>query len=275
MALSPTILPRRTAVGLRVLVILVYVVPLLYVLATSLKTFAQVNADPASLLFVPTLDNYVRAFSPELIRATGISVAIAVGTTAIVMGLGLPAAFAISRLRGRAYGMAIAGLLLFQTAPVAATLIPQYRLLFQLGLLGTVPGLVVVIAAGALPFAVLLMVPFCARIPAEVLDGAEIDGVGNLRLLLHIVLPLTRNGALVVGVLTFISAWGEFIAAVTFLNDQALQPLSLAILRSIGANVIDYGKLTATAVLASLPLLVLYLIVQKHMREGLAAGAVR
>ncbi|WP_158866226.1 carbohydrate ABC transporter permease [Leifsonia sp. AG29] len=275
MAYSATILPRRVSAGLLILVLIAYVGPLLYVLATSLKTPAQVNKNPAGLFFIPTFQNYVDSFTPDLLRATGITVSIALGTTAIVMALAMPAAFAISRLRGRAFGFAIACLLVFQLVPAAATLIPQYSLLFQFGLLNTIPGLIAVDAAAAVPFAVLLLVPFCAGIPTEVLDASEVDGVGNLRLLRSVVLPLTRNGALVVGVLTFITAWGEFIAAVTFINDPALQPLSLALLQSIGANVTNYGTLTATAVLASLPLLVIYLFVQRQMRDGLTVGAVR
>jgi multiple sugar transport system permease protein len=275
MSFTSTILPARTAAGLRLGLIFVYAMPLVYIIATSLKTVAQVNGDPVGLLFVPTIDNYVDALTPDLLRATRITLAISVGTTAIVTVLGLPAAFVISRLRGSAYSIAISALIVFQLVPMSATLIPQFRLLFQVGLLGTIPGLVLVIAAGALPFGVLLMVPFCTSIPAEVLDAADVEGVGGARLLTSIVLPLTRNGVLVVGVLTFIVAWGEFIAAGVFINDPNLQPLSLTVLLKIGVNMTNYGNLTATAILASLPLLFLYLLVQKQMRVGLTAGALK
>lgn len=275
MVFSTHILPRRTSTGLRNLTIIAYVVPLVYVLATSFKSTAEINRNPAGPVFMPTLDNYSSSISSDLFRAAGVSIAIALSVTVIVLVIGVPAAYSISRLRGPSYSVAMALLILLQLVPAAATLMPQYQFLYQLGLLGTVQGLILVDAAGVLPFAILLLVPFCAKIPDEVLDASEVDGVGIVRRLWSIVLSLTLIGVLVVEVITFIGAWGEFLAAVTFINDPSLQPLSLVILSSIGANTINFGTLTAVAVLASLPLLVLYLLVQRRMRDGLNAGAVR
>jgi multiple sugar transport system permease protein len=269
------VLSTRTARLLRLGVLAVYVLPLYWIVATSLKSRKQLNEHPAGIIFSPTLDSYREILNDTLVRAALNTLAIALGTMVIVIVLATPAAFAVTQLGGRRRSAALVVLLLFQLIPPAASLIPLYRLLFEVHLLGTIPGLILVDSAALLPFSIMLLLPFCAGIPQETIDAAAVDGAGHLTFLLNILVPMTRNGLLVVAVITFSVAWGEFLAAITFINDPALQPLSALIASSVTTNSVDYGGLTALAVLASIPLAVLYVLVQRKMREGLTVGAVQ
>jgi multiple sugar transport system permease protein len=269
------VLSKPVSRFLRLPLLIVYLVPLYWIVATSLKSRKELNEHPAGVLFTPTLDSYREVFNGTFFHATRITLEVALGTTAIVMVLAVPAAFAVSRLRGRRRWVALLVLLIFQLIPPAAALIPLYRLLFEIHLLGTIRGLILVDSAAFLPLAIMLLLPFCRGLPDETIDAAAVDGAGHLRFLWHVVLPMTRNGVLVVSVITFCVAWGEFLAAITFINDPALQPLSALIASSVTVNSVDYGALTALAVMASIPLAILYVLVQRRMREGLTVGAVR
>jgi ABC-type glycerol-3-phosphate transport system permease component len=159
--------------------------------------------------------------------------------------------------------------------PPAATLIPIYRILATVHVLNNPLALVLVNSAALLPFAVLVMRTFCFAIPRDTIEAAAIDGAGTLRVLWTIAVPMVRNGALVVGVITFVVAWGEFLAAITFINDPDLQPLTVLLAQQTTAFGIRYGDLTALAVLAALPMLLVYLLAHRGLRSGLTIGASR
>lgn len=269
------LLSPKTSFLLRLPLLAVYTLPLYWVVATSLKSRSQLNEHPAGVFFSPTLESYREVVNGNLYDATRNTLYVAVGTVCLVMLLATPAAFAVSQLRGRRRWGTVALLLVFQLVPPAAALIPLYRLLYEAHILGTLRGLVLVDSASLLPFAIVLLVPFCSGVPQETIDAASVDGAGHLAFLFRVFVPMTRNGLLVVSVIVFSITWGEFLAAITFINDPALQPLSALIASSVTSNSIDYGSLTAVSVLASLPLAVLYIAVQGKMREGLSAGAVR
>jgi multiple sugar transport system permease protein len=275
MSMRREVLSTRTSRLLRLPLLAIYIVPMYWIVATSFKSSKELNEHPAGVLFSPTLNSYREVFNSTLFHATRNTLEVAFGTTAIVMVLALPAAFAVSQLRGRRRWMALMALLLFQLIPPAAALIPLYRLLFDVHLLGTIRGLILVDSAALLPLAIMLLLPFCRGVPRETIDAASVDGAGHFTFLWRIVVPLTRNGVIVVSVITFSVAWGEFLAAITFINDPARQPLSALIASSVTVNSVDYGALTALAVMASLPLALLYVLVQRRMREGLTVGAVR
>lgn len=266
-------LPRSAALGLSVPLLLVYVTPLVWLLMTSFKSGAEVTTDPSSIWFRPTTEAYAAIAGHELWTSMYVSAQISIGVTIGVMGLGVPAAFGLSRMRGRARLAIIGFLLLFQMIPPAASLIPLYRLLAVFGLLNTRMGLILIDMALFLPFAILLLRPFCLSVPRDIEDAALIDGAGTGRLMVSVVAPLVRNGAFVVAVMVFILTWGEFINAITFINDPSLQPLSAVLSSQVTQFGVRWNNLMALAVITSLPLLVLYLMVHRRLEEGLTLGA--
>jgi multiple sugar transport system permease protein len=272
-SITSEVLPRRTATVLAVPLLLVYVVPLLWMLITSVKSSGDVTRNPSGLLFQPSTDAYQAVAGDELWRSMWVSGQIAVAVTVGVMLLGVPAAFGLSRMHGRLRFVMIGLLLVFQMIPPAASLIPLYRLLAILNLVDTRQGLALIDIALFLPFAILLLRPFCLAVPRELGEAAMLDGAGPLRMLTYVVLPLVRNGAFVVAVMVFILTWGEFINAITFINDPQLQPLSALLSSQVTQFGVRWNNLMALAVITSLPLLVLYLLVHRRLQEGLTVGA--
>jgi multiple sugar transport system permease protein len=252
--------------------LMVFGLPLVWLVLTSLKTGQQLANSPAGVFFEPTVDAYKQALTPTLFRSMILSVAIALPTSISLLALGIPAAFGLSRAPRPLANAVLAILLILQMVPPAVSLVPLYRVLGLSHLINTIPGIVCADVALYLPFAIILLRPFCLGLPKDLLDAAAIDGAGTPRILFHIVLPLMRNGAATVGALTFILAWGEFIYALTFLNDSSLQPLSALLARQVTAYGVDWPSLMAISAVASLPLLVIYLLVQRQLRAGLTLG---
>lgn len=267
------VLPRRTAIGLAAPLLLVYAAPLLWLLMTSVKSNADVTTDPSGIRFTPTTAPYAAVAGHDLWQAMLVSTQISVGVTVGAILLGLPAAFGLSRMHGKPRLAVMGFLLLFQMIPPAASLIPLYRLLGIFGLLNTRTGLALIDLALFLPFAILLLRPFCLSISREIEEAALIDGAGAIRLMTSVVAPLARNGAFVVAVMVFILTWGEFINAITFINEPALQPLSAVLSSQVTQFGVRWNNLMALAVITSLPLLFLYLLVHRRLEEGLALGA--
>jgi len=264
---------RRTSTLLAWPIALIYVVPLVWMVATSFKTASDVTTNPAGLWFSPTTDAYQLVTGDELWRSMLVSAQISVAVTVAVILLGVPAAFGLSRLDSHMRYLLIGGLLIFQMIPPAASLIPLYRLLTIFGLANTRTGLILIDIALFLPFAILLLRPFCLAVPRDVEEAAQLDGAGPLRMLGSVVFPLVRNGAFVVAVMVFILTWGEFINAITFISDPQLQPLSALLSSQVTQFGVRWNSLMALAVITSLPLVVLYLLVHRHLQEGPAVGA--
>jgi len=261
-------------VGVVVLVLL-YGVPLVYLIATSLKNRVQIFDAPASLLFHPTFSSYESVISSDLARAAANTAIIAFGTTALILVLGTPAAYWLSRNRSFLATVAVASLILLQMVPQATTVIPLFKVMALFGLIGQLLSVILADASLLLPFAVILLRPFFDAVPAELEEAASIDGASRFRVLTRIALPLVRNGLLTVGTLVWIIAWGEFLYAITFLTEEERLPLSALLARQISQFGTDWGPLMALAVLIALPVLVVFVLTERRLREGLVLGAER
>jgi len=261
-------------VGL-VLLILLYGVPILYLVATSLKGRAQIFAEPASLFFSPDFSSYDQVLTSALARAIGNTAIIAFGVTTLLLVLAAPAAYWLCRSRSLLGHVAVASLILLQMVPQASTVIPLFKVLGRLNLIGDLPGLILADTALLLPFAVILLQPFFAAVPEELEEAASIDGAGRLQVFVRIMLPLTRNGLLTVGTLVWIISWGEFLYAITFLTEAKYQPLSALLAQQISQFGVDWGPLMALAVFVTLPVLVIFAATERYLREGLVLGAER
>lgn len=269
---------RRLFTGLTVVIGLVYLLPLIWIVLTSLKTNTQVLTDPNALFFQPTLDVYFGVIGDGL-GAIVTSLQIATLTTAVVLVVGVPAAFALARristTWARVIAVVLAVLLVLQMVPQPMTVIPLYSVLASWGLLGTLPGLILADIALMLPFAIMLLRPFVLAIPPELYEAAQIDGAGAFQSFRSITLPMLSNGIVTVLSVVFISTWGEFIYAINFLPEGTVLPVSglLAQQNSIYAS--SWNTLMALAVLTSLPLLIVFAFTQKRLINGLSLGAVK
>jgi len=256
----------------------VYLVPLAWIVITSLKSDDQIRGAPNALAFTPTLDIF-----REVLDVGGgaivTSLRLAGFTTLLVIGVGVPAAYALSRLASpgwrRLVTIAMGVLLVLQMVPQPMAVIPLFSILARWKLVGTLPGVVLADVSLLLPFAILLLRPFVLSIPGAIFEAAELDGTNGWQRFRYVVLPLSANGIATVGSIVFILAWGEFIYATTFLTEQTRRPVSGLLAQQINLYSVSWNRMMALAVLTSLPLLAVFLLAQKRLVQGLSVGAVK
>ncbi|GAA1721583.1 carbohydrate ABC transporter permease [Nonomuraea bangladeshensis] len=263
----------RTVAG--VVLVGVMLFPVYWMFNVSLTKTSDMRADPPHWFpWDPTFEGYAAAFSQQL-PALATSLFIGLGTVALTLAVSLPAGFALAKLRPRG-GRTIDFLLLVaQMIPGVVMAMGFYAIYIRLGLLNTVPGLIVADSTLAVPFAVLLFRAFMAGIPAEVMAAAQIDGASTWRTFVSIVLPLSRNSVITVSLFAFLWAWSDFIFASTLNRNSDVIPITLGIFRYIGNNTTQWNSIMATAVIASLPAAFLLVLAQRYIAAGVTAGAVK
>lgn len=263
---------------LKVVLGLAYLLPLIWIVLTSLKTNSQVLQDPNALVFAPTLSTYAQVIGSGL-GAIVTSLQIGVIVTLTVLVVAVPAAFAlarrISRFWARVIAVVLAVLLVLQMVPQPMTVIPLYSVLASWGILGTLPGLILADIALFLPFAIMLLRPFVLSIPTALYEAAEIDGASTWQSFRSITVPMLSNGIFTVMSVIFISAWGEFVYAINFLPEGTVLPVSGLLAQQNTTYAANWNSLMALAVLTSLPLLIVFLFTQRRLINGLSLGAVK
>lgn len=264
------------AVLSRVLLFLIYGVPVLWILLTSIKNPGDVLSDKAAFFFTPTIDAYTSVFqSGGLFEALGQSFTIAAGTTILTLAVAIPAGYGLARVGGRITTICLGLLIVLQMVPQTANVIPLFQIFGSWGLLDSTFGVILADTALLIPFAVLLMRPFFRAVPEALEEAASIDGASTWRTFRSIVLPVARNGVATAATLVFLLSWGEFLYAVNFLLTPGKYPLSALLAQQVSAFGINWPGLMALAVITSIPILVLFACTYRLLREGLTLGAVK
>jgi multiple sugar transport system permease protein len=252
--------------------------PLLWMLTAALKTPRELAAlKPSFIPKHPTLDNFRTVLDRgDLVHAAGNSLQVAVSTTVLVILLALPAAYALARFRTRLRLAANIWILISQVFPVILVVIPLFLILKQFSLVNTLPGLVIVYLTYSLPFALWMLQGYVAGIPVDLEEAGAIDGAGRLRVLRSIVLPLLLPGVVATGMFTFISSWNEFFFALVLIQDPDKATLPLTLARFVGAEgQVQLGALAAGSLLATVPSLMFFAVIQRKLTSGLLSGAVK
>lgn len=278
---APT--PRRkkrrfepVAGPLRVVLLLIYGIPILFIVLTSLKNSSAVISSQASFLFTPTLDAYASALTGGgLLVAMQQSLVIAAGTTALTLLIAIPAGYGLARVDSRITTIGLGLLIVLQMVPQTANVIPLYQIFGSWGLLDDNVGVIVADTAMLIPFAVLLLRPFFRAVPEALEEAASIDGASTMRTFFAVMLPIARNGIATTGTLVFLLSWGEFLYAVNFFLSPGNYPLSALLAQQVSAFGIDWPGLMALAVITSIPILILFAFTYRLLREGLTLGAVK
>jgi multiple sugar transport system permease protein len=200
------------------------------------------------------------------------SFVIAIGNTLVVMLAGVPAAYTIARHEFRGRKLFLDLILITQMFSPVVLLIPLFRLYHELGLLGTLQGVILAGSAFSLPFSIWLLVGFFRAIPVEIEEAARIDGYGRLAILLRIILPLSVPGLVATAMYAFIIGWNEFIFAVTFLpGTPELQPITVGVFMNVGKWDIDWQRLMFMAMVGTAPVLTIFAAIQKQLDRGFAS----
>lgn len=268
--------------GLQYLALLCYLgflaFPLLWLISMAFKTprdMARIH--PRWIPRHPTVQNFVDAFTEQSIGHAALNSAmVAVGASLITVALALPASYVLARYRAGVNRVALGWILLSQIFPFILIVVPLFLILKRFDLVNTLPGLGIVYVVWAMPFALWMLQGYVRSVPRDLEEAAAVDGAGRWRTLVHIVFPLLAPGVVATLLFAFITSWNEFFFALVLMKDPAKMTLPVTLTRFIGAEgVADLGPLAAASVLATIPSLLFFLLIQRRLVSGLLSGAVK
>ncbi|MET8771761.1 carbohydrate ABC transporter permease [Streptomyces sp. NPDC004658] len=254
-----------TVVGIGLLALMLF--PVYWMVNASLQPAGSV---PGAGWFPrrPDFDGYATALRDQG-RNLVTSLVVALGSAVLSLGLAVPAAYALARLRLRGTTVVLFGILVTQTVPGVVVANALYGAYTGLGLLNSYGGLILADSTAGVPFAILVLRAFMRSIPGEIIDAARVDGAGRVRVLWSVVLPASRNALITAGLFTFLFAWSDFLFALTLNTTDAVRPVTVGIYDYLGAHTNQWNAVMATAVLASVPAAVLLVAAQRHLAAGI------
>jgi raffinose/stachyose/melibiose transport system permease protein len=272
--------PRAAWGGLPVYVVALLLIgamlaPVIYIILGGFRTNAQITTDPTGLPNPWKLGNYLDVLTGDVFwREVANSTIAAVCTTAGVVTLGLMTSFILARyrFRGRSamYSLFAAGLMF----PLTVAITPLYILIKSIGLMNTLPGVILPQIAFALPTTIIILVPFVRAIPDEIQEAASIDGCSRLAFFGRMVLPLSMPGVITVAILTFIASWNSYLLPLFILNRESSFTLPLGVQSFASQYSVDTAKVLAFTSLSMIPALVFFSLFQRRIVGGLT-GAVK
>jgi N-acetylglucosamine transport system permease protein len=256
----------------------IVIVPFLWVVLSSFKTTKEILASPFSLPAHWGFDNYAHAWTDAGIRQFFLNTVIVVGAAlVIVMLLGSMCAYVLARFKFPGsrfiYYLMLAGL----TIPIFLAIVPLFFILKNIELINTLPGLILVYVAFALPFTVFFLYAFFKTLPDDVYEAALIDGAGEWRAFFGIMLPMARPGMAAVAIFNFLGLWNQFLLPVALNTDSSRYVLTqgMANFASQAGYAVDFGALFAAVVITVVPVLIVYVIFQRRLEGSVSRGTFR
>ncbi|MBI4355406.1 MAG: carbohydrate ABC transporter permease [Candidatus Omnitrophica bacterium] len=250
--------------------------PLLWMLSSSLKTQATVFTDLRLLPAQPQWQNYATAWTQGHFGSYfWNSVRYTISVVAGVVLVASLAAYAFARLKFRGKELFYALLLATMFIPIPGSFIAIYVLLTKLHLINTQLGYILPQINGSLALGIFILRPFFEGIPRELEESAKIDGCGRVGVFRHIMLPLARPALAVVVIMTSLAVWNEYLLALLIFSSQALMPLQRGLMVFQGAHLTQYPLLMAGMIITIVPIVAVYLVMQRHIVKGVTAGAVK
>ncbi|GAA1318102.1 carbohydrate ABC transporter permease [Pseudonocardia xinjiangensis] len=261
----------NTVVGILILAVMLF--PVYWMVNVSLQPSGSAVGTPWLPLHL-SFDGYATA-----VREQGghlaTSLVVAVGSVVFSLLVATPAAYALAQFKVRGAGVVLFAILISQMIPGIVVANALYSAYNDLGLLNSIPGLILADSTLGIPFAILIMRAFLGSIPAEVIEAARVDGAGQIRAFVSVVLPMSRNALITAALFTFLFTWSDFLFALTLTTTEDVRPVTLGLYQYIGTYVNDWSAVMATAVLASLPAVVLLVVAQRFVAAGVTSGAVK
>jgi ABC-type glycerol-3-phosphate transport system permease component len=258
------------------LILALWAFPIFWAVVVALKSESEILAYPPSVIFEPTLVNFADAVSDRFSILPNLwsSFVISALATALTIIIAVPAAYAFARLKLPFRVPLGFYVLATQMLPPVGLVIPYFLILNRVGWLDTYQGLVIVYLTFSLPFAIWLMVSFMEDVPREMEEAAAIDRAGRMQALWHIIIPQVRGGIAVTVVFVFLNCWNEFLFAVQ-LGGNNVRPVTVAMFNFVSVEQTLWGKLSAAALVAMIPVIAIGFAAQRHIVKGLTIGAVK
>ena len=261
-------------VVLTILVFVFFMIPLYWLLTTSLKYGRDAfTLPPQWIFFTPTLHNYVDALTKaKNLMFIKNSLIITTGTTLLSLGLGVPAGYAIARTHWRLLNSSSFFFLILLMAPPVATLIPFYLIMRDVHLLGTYWAVILLDTAFDASFVVWMMRSYFKDVPQEMEEAALVDGASHFTAFLHVALPLSVPGIVSSALYCIIYSWNDFLFAL-MLTSPSTKTIPLGIMASFSAIDVSWGQMTTLSVFAIIPAVIISIFLNRYFVQGLTMGA--
>lgn len=254
---------------------LVVILPMLWTLIGSFKTTPEIFASPFGLPAEWNFDNYVSAWVGNNFGGMFLNTVIVVGTALVlVMVLGAMCAYVLARFSVPGsrviYYLMLAGL----TFPVFLAIVPLFFILQGMGLLNTLPGLIITYVAFALPFTVFFLFSFFKSLPYEIQEAAYVDGASEWRTFFQVMLPMAKPGMAAVAIMNFLGLWNQFLLPISLNTDQNNYVLSqgMASYASSAGYALDFGEMFAAVIITIVPVLIVYIFFQRQLQGSVSQG---
>lgn len=257
------------------LIAIVFLFPIVWTFLTSLKLTVDALAMPPKWIFTPTMEHYLTVWGDGgFLRYTLNSFVVAFGATLIGVALATPAAYIFARYRSRGQRFLLFGILSTRMIPQVTFMIPFFIIFSTMHLIDTYPALILMHLTIILGFVIWLMRSYFAEIPHELEEAALADGCSHFQAFLLVVLPVAAPGLVTSIIFSFIYSWNEFLYAL-IVTGPTTKTIPLFVYNWVAWEEVHWGKLTATAMLALIPVVIVYSFVQKSLVRGLTMGAIK
>lgn len=269
---------QRVALYLFIFVVsIVILYPYFVMFTTAAKTNAEMYAADASILpKVWQWSNFIEIWTAApVFRYFLNSLVIAGGATFLAILCGIPAAYALSRMRFKGKSVFMGAVIMSQMFSPVVLLVGIYKMMVNMHLNNSIQGLILLNAAFNQAFAIWLLRGTFMSISPEMEQAAKIDGCGTFRALTKVLLPMAAPGIVTTLIFVFINSWNEYTIALTLISDDILKPVTVGINVFYGFNMIQWQYLFATSLFATIPVVILFLCIEKHLVAGLTSGGVK
>jgi len=257
---------------------IIVLVPFLWTVLSSLKTTKQVLADPFSLPDRPHWENYINAWNSASIGQFFFNTLIVVGFALVfVMVLGAMLAYVLARFRFWGNRIIYNVMLLAMMFPMFLAIVPLFFILQNMHILNSLPGLIIVYVAFALPFTMFFLYSFFKELPQDIYEAAVVDGAGEWRTFFQVMLPMASPGMASVAIMNFVGLWNQYLLPVVLNSKKQNYVLSqgMASFASKAGYAVDFGALFAAAVITIVPVFVVYVIFQRRLQGSVTQSAFR
>lgn len=259
-----------------IIMAIIFVMPMLFTIISSLKTKLDIFSDPFALPKNPQWSNYVIAWKDANMSAYFINSVIQSGSTVILTSLiSTMAAYALARFDFKLNKVLVLVFMLGMMVPMHTTLVPVSYIIGLFNLKNNIFALVLVYVAFNLPFSIMVMITFMKGVNRSLEEAAIIDGANYFQIYSKIMIPLTLPAISTISIFNFMGAWNNILFPLLFINDKRLRPISLGLLNFNGERGSEYGLMMAGIVITVAVPLAIYLLFQEKVESGLAAGAVK
>ena len=270
---------RGTLYGTAVLaVIVIFVFPIYWMLVSSFRDNAELMSFPPK--FLPTGGTWINYFNilqnSKYVVYFMNSVIVAVGTVLLTLFISILAGYAFSRFDFRFKNSLMTSIVTVQIFPVTVIMISLFTFYKQFNLLDTYFGLILADIVYSLPFTIWFLKSFFDTVPRSLDEAASIDGSGRVRTLIQVILPIMKPGLLAIGIYAFLVSWDDYMFGLIIMRSEEMKTLPVGIAQSfMGEYVNDYAGMMTLSVIASLPVVLVFMFMQKYMVAGLTAGAIK